>query len=150
MNQEPDNKSSNDDALAEEPIAVEPSGNTVKRRPALLIFVALIALIAIVGTIIFLLRTTQSGKPVPAPRTVSFEESSSPSPATSGEQRLTLTTEQARSTNLKIETVGERPVAEAAAQLTTGTVQANSYYIYHLTCRETYFINNIFYTCFFI
>lgn len=126
MNEEPDNKSTND-SLAEEPVAVEPAGKPVKRRAALLILVAVVAMTVIAGTIIFLLRSTQSGKPVPAPRTVSFEEPSNQSPATSGEQRLTLTTEQMRSTNLKIETVGERPVVEAAGQLTTGTVQANSY-----------------------
>ena len=127
MNEEPDNKSSNDDALAAEPVSVEPAGKPVKRRPALLILVAVIAMTVIAGTIIFLLRSTPSGKPVPAPRTVSFAEPSNQSPVTSGDQRLTLTTEQVRSTNLKIETVGERPAVEAAGQLTTGTVQANSY-----------------------
>jgi RND family efflux transporter MFP subunit len=40
---------------------------------------------------------------------------------------LTLTREQLRSVQLKIETVGEAPSTEAASQMATGIVQANSY-----------------------
>jgi RND family efflux transporter MFP subunit len=40
---------------------------------------------------------------------------------------LALTPEQMRTAALKIETVGEQPTSEAAGQMTTGTVQANSY-----------------------
>ena len=43
------------------------------------------------------------------------------------EQRLTLTPEQLRSVQLKIETVGEAPATAAAGQIATGVVQANSY-----------------------
>jgi RND family efflux transporter MFP subunit len=46
---------------------------------------------------------------------------------TTAEQRLTLTPEQRRSVQLKIETVGEAPSTEAAGQMATGVVQANSY-----------------------
>src|SRR5947209_18023909 len=67
-----------------------------------------------------------AGKPVPAPRSVSFEES--PQPATAGGgDKLTLTPEQMRTVQLKIETVGERPSSEAAGQMATGVVQANTY-----------------------
>ena len=87
--------------------------------------VAGVAIVVIVAVAAWLLWPKQTGKPVPAPRTVSFEETAS-APATT-EQRLTLTPEQARSAQLKIETVGEAPANEAAGQMATGVVQANSY-----------------------
>jgi len=69
----------------------------------------------------------KTGKPVPAPRSVSFGESSSPQTATTGEQLLTLAPEQLQRAGLKIEAVGERPSTEVAGQMTTGVVQANTY-----------------------
>ena len=91
------------------------------------IMVAIVAAVGIVaiGTI-WLLWPRQAGKPVAAPRTVSFQESSQ-TPMATEEQRLTLTPEQLRSVQLKIETVGEAPSTEAAGQMATGVVQANSY-----------------------
>jgi RND family efflux transporter MFP subunit len=68
----------------------------------------------------------KAGKPVPAPRSVSFQESSSPQTPT-GEQKLTLTPEQLQRAGLKIEAVGEKPSTEAMGQMTTGVVQANAY-----------------------
>src|SRR5216684_2717012 len=59
------------------------------------------------------------------PRSVSFDQS--PQPATAGGDKLTLTPEQTRTAQLKIETVGERPSSEAAGQMATGVVQANTY-----------------------
>src|SRR5438105_1428617 len=70
---------------------------------------------------------SKSGKPVPAPRSVSFAESPSQQTTTTGDQRLTLTPEETQRAALKIETVGERPSSEATGQLATGIVQANSY-----------------------
>ena len=106
--------------------SASPSAAPQKRRRSALIIIAVvaIALISIVAT--WLLWPKQGGKPVPAPRTVSFQESSQ-TPIATAEQRLTLTPEQARNVQLKIETVGEAPSTEAAAQLATGVVQANSY-----------------------
>jgi len=90
------------------------------------IIIAIVAMIAIVATVaLWLLWPRQAGKPVAAPRTVSFQES--PPPMATAEQRLTLTPEQLRSVQLKIETVGEAPSTEAAGQMATGVVQANSY-----------------------
>ncbi|PWT90443.1 MAG: hypothetical protein C5B55_09750 [Blastocatellia bacterium] len=71
----------------------------------------------------FLFWPQHAGKPVPAPRGVSFEES----PANTGEQKLSLTPEQVRSVSFKFETIGERPVTDVAGQLSTGVVQANTY-----------------------
>lgn len=90
-----------------------------------LIVVAIVAVSAVALVAILLMRSKQTGMPVPAPRTVTFEES--PTPSSTADQKLTLTPEQLRSASLRIETVGERPTSEAAAQLTTGTVQANIY-----------------------
>ena len=104
----------------------DPRPNDSRRSRRVPIILAAVAMVAIVATIaIWLLRPKQAGRPVAAPRTVSFQESGQPT--TMAEQRLTLTPEQLRSTQLKIETVGEAPSTEAAGQLATGVVQANSY-----------------------
>ena len=102
------------------------STTTSRRSRRVPIIVAIVAMVAIVATLAVWLRwPKQGGKPVAAPRTVSFQES--PQPMATTEQRLTLTPEQLRSVQLNIETVGEALSTEAAAQLATGVVQANSY-----------------------
>ena len=107
------------------PTAEPPPSNSQRSRRVPII-VAIVAMVAIVATVaVWLLWPKQAGKPVPAPRTVSFQES--PQPVSLAEQRLTLTPEQLRSVQLKIENVGEAPSAEAAGQMATGVVQANSY-----------------------
>jgi cobalt-zinc-cadmium efflux system membrane fusion protein len=102
-----------------------PSAVEARKRVPLII-VGVVAVFAVGVAAIVLLWPKQAGKPVPAPRTVSFEESPAQGSPT-GDQKLTLTPEQLRSAGLKIETVGERPASDAAGQLTTGTVQANIY-----------------------
>ncbi len=81
--------------------------------------------IVVVAFTAWLLWPKQTGKPVPAPRSVSFGEAQQP--ATAGGEKLMLTPEQLRTAQLKIETVGERPSSEAAGQMATGVVQANTY-----------------------
>src|SRR5438552_2052346 len=90
-----------------------------------LIAITAIALILIVAIAAWFLWPKQAGKPVPAPRSVSFEES--PQPATATGQKLTLTPEQMRTVHLKIETLVERLSYEAAGQMAAGVVQANTY-----------------------
>src|SRR2546421_9606786 len=102
----------------------KPSPKTSNRRTALVIAVAAIAIV-VVAIAAWLWWPKQAGKPVAAPRSVSFDES--PQPATAGGDRLTLTSKQMQTAQLKIETVGERPSAEAAGQMATGVVQANTY-----------------------
>jgi cobalt-zinc-cadmium efflux system membrane fusion protein len=85
-----------------------------------------VAIVA-VAALAWRLWPSKTGEPVPAPRSVSFGESSGPQPAPAGEQKLTLTPEQLQRAGLKIETVGERPSTEAMGQMTTGVVQANTY-----------------------
>src|SRR2546430_8987175 len=88
-----------------------------------------VAAVALIGIAIaaWLLWPKQAGKPVPAPRSVSFGESPGEQPATTGEQKLTLSPDQLQRAGLKIETVGERPSTEVMGQMTTGIVQANAY-----------------------
>src|SRR5207249_6352520 len=90
-------------------------------------FSVIIGAVALIGLAIaaWLLWPKQTGKPVPAPRSVSFGESSGPQTGSTGEQILTLAPEQLQRAGLKIETVGERPSTEAVGQMTTGVVQAN-------------------------
>ena len=103
----------------------KPLPKTSDRRTAQVVAVAAMAIVVVVAMAAWLLWPKQVGQPVPAPRSVSFEESQQP--ATDADQKLTLTPEQMRTVQLKIETVGERPSAEAAGQMATGVVQANIY-----------------------
>jgi len=102
----------------------KPLPATSNRRTPLVVAVAAIAIV-VVALVAWLLWPRQAGKPVAAPRSVSFDES--PQPATAGGEKLTLTPEQMKTAQLKIETVGERPSSEAAGQMATGVVQANTY-----------------------
>src|SRR6266404_1756171 len=105
----------------------KPSPSKERRRRATPIFVSLIVLVIIVVAIAaWLWWSKQAGKPVPAPRSVSFEATLS-QPAMSGDQKLTLSPEQVQHAGLKIETIGESPSSEATGQMTTGIVQPNIY-----------------------
>ncbi len=103
----------------------KPPPSEERRRWARPMFVSLIVLVIIAAVAVWLLWPRQAGKHVAAPRSVSFDES--PQPATARGETLTLTPEQMRTVQLKIETVGERPSSEAAGQMATGVVQANTY-----------------------
>jgi RND family efflux transporter MFP subunit len=91
--------------------------------------VAIVSVVVIAGVIlaVWIFWPDKAGKPVPAPRSVSFAEPASQPAAITGDQRLTLTPEQTRAAGSQIETVGERPTTDAAGQMATGVVQANSY-----------------------
>src|SRR5438132_3011545 len=115
------NEQSNDQTQFEEKTAIARSH---RRRP-IPIIIAAIALISLAALAAWLWWPRQAGKPVPAPRSVSFGESSQTEVA--GEQRLKLTPEQMKTAQLKSETVGEQPASEAAGQMATGVVQANTY-----------------------
>src|SRR5713226_6244577 len=97
------------------------------RHPRIAVGVVAIAAISIAGLAVWLFWPGRAGKPVPAPRSVSFDESANQPAAITGDQKLILTPEQVRGAGLKIETVGEHPTTEAAGQMATGVVQANSY-----------------------
>ncbi len=122
------NKDEKEHKEREEPSAVQTSAvNPAKGRRAVAVtIVGLVAIAAVAVLAWSLWPSSRTGKPVPAPRSVSFGESS-PQTATTGEQVLILESEQVRRAGLKIETVGEQPTAEATGQMTTGIVQVNSY-----------------------
>lgn len=101
-----------------------PSQSLSYRRWLTPITIGVAALILLVVAV-WLWWPKQAGKPVPAPRSVSFAES--PQPATAGGEKLTLSPEQMKTARLKIETIGEQPSSEAAGQMATGVVQANTY-----------------------
>src|SRR6266496_2585430 len=96
-------------------------------RSRLPIIFAATAIILIATIAAWLLWPQRSGKSVPAPRSVSFEESPAQETASTGDQKLVLSADQVQRAGLKIETVGEQPTSEAAGQMATGVVQANSY-----------------------
>jgi len=91
--------------------------------------VAIVAVVAIAGVIfaVWFFWPGRGGKPVPAPRSVSFDEPANRPATITGDQKLILTPEQTQGAGLKIETVGERPTTDASGQMATGVVQANSY-----------------------
>lgn len=102
---------------------------TDKGRTKKPIVVAIVAMVAVVGVafVAWLLWPRNAGKPVPAPRSVSFGETPSQQEVMSGDQKLTLPPEQVQRAGLKIETVGESPSTEATNQMATGIVQPNTY-----------------------
>jgi RND family efflux transporter MFP subunit len=89
------------------------------------IVVAVLATLVVAAVVLWLWWPKPSGKPVPAPRSVTFEQGSQPPLA--GEQTLTLSPQQLQTAQLQLETVGEQPSAAAAGQMATGVVQANAY-----------------------
>jgi len=103
-----------------------PSGARRKALTAAIILIVGAGIVA-AGFVGWRFWPRETGRPVPAPRSVSFEEASNRPPGLAGDQRLTLAPDQAQRAGLKIEPVGEQPSAEAAGLMTTGTVQANSY-----------------------
>ena len=126
MNEESDNQVNNNASETNDARGEMHSGPRRKRGPVM-ITVAAVALVLVAGVAAWLLWPRQTGKPVPTPRSVSFEETTNQPTALAGDQRLTLTPEQVQRAGLKIETVGEQPSAQAAGLMSTGTVQANSY-----------------------
>ena len=126
MNEETDQPIQKDVHTADV-VTTESSANSAARKHMPLIIVSLVALVAVVAIAAWLLWPKPAGKPVPAPRAVSFEETPNQQGALAGEQKLILTPEQLRSGALKIETVGEQPTSEATGQMATGVVQANTY-----------------------
>src|SRR5439155_13526005 len=106
--------------------SIDQASHPHRRSPAMIV-ASVVVIVAIAAFAAWLLWPKQAGKPVPAPRSVSFGESPGEQPATTGEQKLTLSPDQLQRAGLKIETVGERPSTEVMGQMTTGIVQANAY-----------------------
>jgi len=87
--------------------------------------VVLIIAVAVVGWIILRSRSDGAGRPVPAPRNVPAEQTST---ANTEELTITVAPEVMQRAGIKIEAVGEQVSSEAASSaVTTGIVQANAY-----------------------
>jgi len=84
--------------------------------------------VVILGALVFWLfrGSKESGQPVPAPRTISFENNDQSSPTTE-EQTVTIAPEQVERSGIKIESVGETLSQDAAQTSATGVVQPNAY-----------------------
>lgn len=95
-------------------------------------------LVMIAGLLIWLYVSKGSGgKPVPAPRDVSFNDPTDTSNVfSSGEQKIELTDAQLEAANLKIVTVGEGLSKVSKETSATGVVQPNDY-------RETPVISQV-------
>lgn len=96
------------------------------------VVIAVVGLVALAGAAlaVFLLRSRgDSGRPVPAPRSFTSDQSAnqSTSGASSNEATLTLVPEQIQRAGIKVETVGERMATEIGERQTTGVVQSNAY-----------------------
>jgi len=87
--------------------------------------VVLIIAVALVGWIILRSRSDGAGRPVPAPRNMPAEQTST---ANTEELTITVAPEVMQRAGIKIEAVGEQVSSEAASSaVTTGIVQANAY-----------------------
>ena len=87
--------------------------------------VILVIAVAAAGWIILRGRSDGAGRPVPAPRKMPAEETST---ATTGERTVTVAPEVMQRAGIKIEPVGEQVSSETASStMTTGIVQANAY-----------------------
>jgi membrane fusion protein, heavy metal efflux system len=104
--------------------------NASRRRTRIVVVVAVVAVLAAAALTTFVWNRSRSGagRPVPAPRTITADGASAPAQAEPTEPSLTLSPEAAQNALLKIETVGERPIAaETTGAPVAGTVQANIY-----------------------
>src|SRR5215813_13761672 len=91
------------------------------------ITVVIVALLAAVGLGVWLLKPRgNAGRPVPAPRSVTIDQSTTGNTA-SADQTLTISPEEVQRIGIKIETVGEQMSDQATSQTTTGIVQSNAY-----------------------
>jgi membrane fusion protein, heavy metal efflux system len=110
---------------------VGPTSENRRARTKTTVLISIVAVVAIVGVIfaLWLLKPSgNSGHPVPAPRSISTEQTNQGNNGESpSEPTLTINPEETQRAGIKIETVGERMSAEIGGQQTTGVVQANAY-----------------------
>ncbi len=99
------------------------------RRVVLVAIVALVAIAAMFGLLLWNRSKSGAGRPVPAPRTVAGDQSTTATQPQSVEHTVTLSPQAAQNAGIKTETVGEQRVATGTGTgaLATGTVQANTY-----------------------
>ena len=92
----------------------------------------MVVTLAVTGVVVlavflyWLSRGGEEGRPVPAPRTMSFGEPNN-SGVQTGDATITLTPEEIERAGIKVEIAGEQLFAEQGSTPTTGVVQANAY-----------------------
>ncbi len=120
----------NKEEIIESEEEIEQATASVKQpnRKPLFIALAVIGIVVLGASVFWVFRNRESGKPVPAPRTTSFEPTGNEQTSlTNEEQTITLQPEQIERIGLKIETVGETLSSEAMRAVSTGVVQPNAY-----------------------
>ena len=109
-----------------------PEDKRPPKQTRVVIAVAVVAVAAVALVVALLLwnrNRSGAGRPVPAPRTITADTSASPAQTGPTEPTITISSEAAQNAQIKIETVGERPVETetAGGAPVAGTVQANTY-----------------------
>ena len=106
------------------------AAQTGRHKSKNLLFAAIaLAVVAVASVLIWAFSNSgsnQAGKPVPAPRSGSFETAETTEQVFAG-QTITIEPDQLKNADIKIETVGEQINAAEAGVLANGTVQANAY-----------------------
>jgi len=102
-------------------------GSAGLSRKTLMAAAAAGAVIIVSAAGYWLLSDRESGKSVPSPRSVTFDNGSQTPTGVTGEQTITIPEEQIERSGIKVETVGETMSAEAASVSSTGVVQADAY-----------------------
>ena len=105
---------------------VPPSKGRTNRTGIIIAVVSLFLIATVaVGWIVLRSRSGAAGRPVPSPRSIPEEQSSSPNAA---ESTITVTPEVMQRAGIKVEPIGEQVSPDLAGSvLTTGIVQANAY-----------------------
>lgn len=126
-NREPEISTENKSNLPVEEVK-PPEMKPANKTKYLLIAAIALAVIGVSAILFWAFNSSgnQAGKPVPAPRSSSFETADEASQTPTG-QTITLQTEQLKNADIKIETVGEQINAVETSALATGVVQANAY-----------------------
>ncbi len=97
-------------------------------RKPIYIAAAIVGAVIVVAVIVWFWRGRETGKAVPTPRNVTFDDKSGQNPSdTTGDQTLALPPDEVDRADIKIETVGETLSGEAANVSSTGVVQSNAY-----------------------
>ncbi|MEZ5426427.1 MAG: efflux RND transporter periplasmic adaptor subunit [Pyrinomonadaceae bacterium] len=120
----------NEDFPVEERTDQEKFEKVPGARPKKTYIIGSLVLLAVSALLIwlYLSRDPGSGRDVPAPRNISFNDGNeTDSAAFSGEPKITLSEAQLKAAGLKIETVGEDLSAGTGTKATTGVVQPNDY-----------------------
>ncbi len=111
-------------------------GQKKSGRRSIYLALAIVSVLIVGIVLIALFRSREGGQPVPAPRSVTFDENSAEVPPLAAEQTITIEPEQVERIGIKIETVGEMMSTEAATVAAAGVVQPNNY-------RETPVISRV-------